>query len=110
MAKKKNHEDEIRQGLAALQESGVAVDAPTPALVPSLKTRFGKGRETDLAVIFSLGKITNPTAVDALAEIERQLTDKEIKKEIKRSLFKLAQKGLAMPQEKGGGEKIRAFV
>ena len=105
MAKKKNHEDEIRQGLAALQESGVALDAPTPALVPSLKTRFGKGRETDLAVIFSLGKIADPMAVAALAEIEQQLTDKEVKKEIKRSLFKLAQKGLAMPQEKAAEKR-----
>jgi hypothetical protein len=105
LAKKKNHEDEIRQGLAALRESGVSVDGLVPELVPALKALFGKGRETDLAVIFCLGKIADPTAIDALAEIERQLTDKEIKKEIKRSLFKLAQKGLAMPQEKAAEKK-----
>ena len=109
MAKKKNHEDEIRQGLAALRESGVLVDALVPEIIPSLKTLLGKSRETDLAVIFSLGKIADPTAIEALAEIERQSADKVIKKEIKRSLFKLAQKGLAMPQEKAEKRSVPLF-
>src|SRR6185436_6487827 len=100
LAKKKSHEDEIRSGLAALRNLGIAVDAPAPDLVPQLKTQFGRGRETDLAAIFSLGKIFDPAAVEALGEIDRQTTDKDLKKEIKRSRFKLAQKGLVAPQEK----------
>src|SRR4030095_411914 len=98
LAKNKSHEDEIKAGLAALQNFGVAVDAPAPDLVPQLKTQFGKGRETDLSPIFSLGKIFEPAAVEALGEIDRQTTDKDLKKEIKRSRFKLAQKGLVAPQ------------
>jgi hypothetical protein len=98
LAKNKSHEDEIKAGLAALRNFGVAVDAPAPDLVPQLKTQFGKGRETDLAAIFSLGKIFDPAAVEALGEIDRQTTDKDLKKEIKRSRFKLAQKGLVAPQ------------
>jgi hypothetical protein len=99
LAKKRTHEEEIRQGLAALRDSGAAVDAPAPDLVPVLKTHLGKDRETDLAVIFSLGKIADPTALEVLVEIERQSIDKEIKREVKRSLFKLGQRGLALPEE-----------
>jgi hypothetical protein len=67
--------------------------------------QLGKGRETDLAVIFSLGKIFDATAVEALGEIERQTRDKDLKKEIKRSRFKLAQKGLVAPQEETAQKK-----
>ena len=88
---------------------GVAVDAPAPALVSPLKTQLGKSRETDLAVIFSLGKIFDPAAVEALGEIDRQTTDKDLKKEIKRSRFKLAQKGLVAPQEKAADTKPAAI-
>jgi hypothetical protein len=109
LAKKKSHEDEIRSGLAALRNLGIAVDAPAPDLVPQLKTQFGKGRETDLAVIFALGKIFDPAAVEALGEIDRQTTDKDLKKEIKRSRFKLAQKGLVAPQEKAADSKPAAI-
>jgi hypothetical protein len=105
LAKKKSHEEDVRHGLAVLREAGLALDAPGPDLVPSLKAHQGKGRETDLAVIFLLGKIAVPAALDALAEIERQSADKDIKKEIKRSLFKLAQKGLAMPEESAAEKK-----
>ena len=109
MAKNKSHEDEIRSGLAALRNLGVAVDARAPDLVLQVKTQLGKGRETDLAVIFSLGKIFDPAAVEALGEIDRQTTDKDLKKEIKRSRFKLAQKGLVAPQEKVAPTKPAAI-
>ena len=109
MAKNKSHEDEIKAGLAALRNLGVAVDAPGPDLVPKLKTQLGKSREADLAVIFSLGKIFDPAAVEALGEIDRQTTAKDLKKEIKRSRFKLAQKGLVAPQEKAADTKPAAI-
>ena len=99
MAKSKSHEEEIRAGLRSLRALGITIDAPAPDLVPRLKTQIGKGRETDLAVIFSLGKIFDMTSVEALSEIDRQITGKELKKEIKRSRFKLAQKGLVAPPE-----------
>ena len=109
MAKNKSHEDEIKAGLAVLRNLGVAVDAPGPALVSPLKIQLGKSREADLAVIFSLGKIFDPAAVEALGEIDRQTTDKDLKKEIKRSRFKLAQKGLVAPQEKAADTKPAAI-
>jgi hypothetical protein len=99
LAKHKSHEEEIKLGLARLRDSGVDLDAPATDLVSRLKTQFGQARESDLAVIFSLGKIFDAAALDTLGEIERQTTDKDFKKEIKRSLFKLAQRGLVLPHE-----------
>ena len=105
MAKDKSHEDEIRAGLAALRERGVALDPAAGDLVPRLTAEFGKDRATDLAIIFSLGKIVDPAALAALQQIERRASDKDSKKEIKRALFKLAQKGLALADEKTIGNK-----
>lgn len=98
LAKSKSHEERIRRGLAILRDAQVPLDAPGPALVARLKQEFGKNRDADLAVVFFLGKISDPAALDALAEIEARTSDKEIKKEIKRALFKLRQKGLAPPE------------
>lgn len=106
LAKSKSHEEDIRRGSVALRQAGLALDAPGRDLVSRLKDEFGKGRDTDLAVIFALGKIFDATALEALGEIERRTSDKETKKEIKRALFKLAQKGFALPEQKS--EEVKA--
>ncbi len=100
MAKKKSNEEEIRRGLEQLQGLGVTVDKPSPSLVPKLSDQIGKGRETDLAVIFLLGRIVDPPSLEALNNLEKTATDKEIKKEIRRSVFKLSQKGISAPLSK----------
>lgn len=102
MAKKKHPEQDIRRGLEELQQSGIATDDLSPTIVPDLKKRLGKRREIDLAVVFALGKIVHAAAVDALTDIEKNTVEKEIRKEVRRSLFKLGQRGLALPQ--GGGQ------
>jgi hypothetical protein len=100
LAKQKSHEEEIRRGVAALRDSGVTLDAPAQDLVPRLIAEFGKGRDVDLAVIFTLGKTFEAVALDALGELDRRTSDKEAKKEIKRALFKLAQKGFTASAQK----------
>lgn len=97
---KRAHEKDIQRGLDRLRQSGFAVDDAAPTLALRLKEHFGKDRETDMAVVFALGRIADSAAVEALAAIDRESTDKLVKKEIKRSYFKLAQRGLAIPQEK----------
>ena len=99
MAKHKSYEDEIKSGLAALRQAGIDIDTSAPDRVPQLKSQFGKDRNTDLAVVFFLGRIFDPAAVEALNELDARMSDKEIKKEIKRARFKLAQKGLNVPQQ-----------
>ncbi len=99
MAKKKSHEEKIRRGLEELRRSGLSLDEASSALITRLQEFIGKGMDLDLAVVFTLGKIADPAAVNALAEIAKKSTDKEVKKEIRRSQFKLSQRGLAIPRE-----------
>lgn len=97
MTKKKSHEEQIRRGLEELRRSGVAVDDVSPALISRLREQIGRGRETDLALVFLLGRIADPAAAEALTALEKAATDKEIQREIRRSLYKLAQKGIRPP-------------
>jgi hypothetical protein len=105
VAKKKSHEEEIRRGTEHLRQSGLKFDDVSPAFVPRLEEQWGRGRETDLAIVFSLGKIADPAAAAALLRMERGAQDKDLKKEIRRSLFKLSQKGLTIPEDKRVEEK-----
>ncbi|HEV8721106.1 MAG TPA: hypothetical protein VGW77_10755 [Candidatus Binatia bacterium] len=109
MAKNKSHDEQIRKGFDRLREAGLAVDASVD-LVPRLKSHFGKEKEIDLAVAFALGRILHSTAVEALVEIDKQTSDKEIRKEIRRSFFKLGQRGLTIPHEESGENNPAAAV
>jgi hypothetical protein len=94
---KQDWADERREkGLAALGAAGIAIDAPTVASVVSLKDAIGESPEADIAVVFLLGKIAAPESVELLRRVEKNANDKDVKKEIKRALFKLAQKGLVI--------------
>jgi hypothetical protein len=100
LAKKKPHEDEIQRGLDELQKLGVSVEDVSSDAPARLVEQFGKGRETDLAVIFALGKASDVSAAEALLRLEKAAKDKDIKKEIRRSLFKLSQKKVALPEDR----------
>jgi hypothetical protein len=103
LAKSKSQEKQIRSGLEALRRAGVAVDDPSPSLVQRLRDHFGKDPQMDLAVVFTLGRIAEAAAVEALEKIENDARDKVLRKEIRRSLFKLSQKGLAVPEARTSG-------
>jgi len=109
LAKKKFHEDAIRRGIEQLRQSGLAIDDASPALIPRLREQMDKGKDTALAVVFALGKISDAAAVETLKVIERESTDKEVKREIKRSFFKLTQRGLAVPKDQPVEAKATAF-
>jgi hypothetical protein len=108
LAKKKNLDETLKRGLEELGKADVSLDGEAAAQVRALKNQFGIGRERDLAVIYSLGKIFDRAAVDALDEIDRQTSDKDYKKEIKRALFKLSQRGVVEVRESGGHQPARA--
>ena len=103
MAKNKSQEKEIRSGLEALRQDGIAVDEPSPSILRPLQDQFGKNPQTDLAIVFTLGRIAETATVETLAKMESEAHDKALKKEIRRSLFKLSQKGLAVPDAKTSG-------
>ncbi len=98
MAKKELHDERLEKGLAALLSAGMAIDAPTSASVAQLKSALGRSAEADIAAIFMLGKIATQESLNLLREFETTATDKDVKKEIKRALFKLSQKGIVVPQ------------
>jgi hypothetical protein len=110
LAKKKSADEEIRRGLEALQQAGLTFDSAGTAIVPSLEQEFGKAEHTDLAIAFVLGKVGDPAAVTTLLRIEKEARDKNLKKEIRRSLFKLSQKGVTIPEDKSGEEKPPIFT
>jgi hypothetical protein len=97
VAKAKLQEQEIKKGLETLRQAGVAVDQAAPSLVPCLQQQFGREPQINLAVVWMLGKIADQAAVDVLVQLESETRDKALKKEIRRSLFKLGQKGLHVP-------------
>lgn len=103
MAKNKSQEKEIRSGLEALRRAGIAVDEPSPSLVRRLQDQFGNDSQIDVAIVFTLGRIAEMESVEALAKMESEARDKPLKKEIRRSLFKLSQKGLTVPEKKTSG-------
>lgn len=103
LAKSKSQDKQIRSGLEALRRAGVALDDPSPSLVQHLQDHFGKDPQMDLAVVFTLGRIAEAAAVEALEKIENYAPDKALRKEIRRSLFKLSQKGLVVPEARTSG-------
>ena len=99
MANKKQTDEKIRTGLEQLRQSGISLVDFSESLVPRLKEQLEKAPATDLAVVYCLGKIPQPAAVEMLVSIEKNATNKELRKEARRSLFKLGQRGVAIPRE-----------
>lgn len=97
MSKKEFRQEAVRKGIEQLCNWGIATEDLSTTAVASLLAHFGKELETDLAIIFLLGRIPDQASLEGLTSLESKVTDKEIKKEIRRSLFKLAQKGLSAP-------------
>lgn len=95
MAKKDTHEARLDKGLAALAARGIDVDTPTTATVAPLRDVIGNSADTDLAAVYLLGRIAARESLDLIGEIDKAAVDKDVKREIKRAFFKLAQKGVA---------------
>jgi hypothetical protein len=102
VAKKDLHDLRLEQGLAALASHGVSLDTPS---VTGLKEALGRSAEGDLAAVFLLGKIAAPDVLDLLGEIEKSAVDRDVKKELKRAYFKLAQRGIARHEEAAADKK-----
>jgi len=113
LAKKNLHDERLEKGLAALASAGItpriAIDAPSAASIAQLKNTLGKSTEADIAAIFLLGKIAVQESLELIREIEKSATNKDIKKELKRALFKLTQKGIAIVDEAAVEKKPAAL-
>jgi hypothetical protein len=104
MARKDARQESLKKGLVQMLELGFDEEKVSAADVGALTGNFGKDHDTDLAVAFLLGRVADPAAVAALTTLERSARAKEIKREARRSLFKLEQRGMNIAR----GDETRA--
>jgi hypothetical protein len=90
---KPNRETQLRLGEQRLQDLGLSADAG----VGVLRAVVGQDPAADLAIAARLGAHADVAAVDALQALEATSADKLIRKEVKRSLYRLEQRGVAVP-------------
>jgi hypothetical protein len=105
MAKKDAHDAALKRGLARLHNAGVETAAVSTATIAALTRRLGEDPDSDLAIVFLLGRVADAAAAQALVEIEKSAAGKDLKREARRSLFKLEQKGVNVPREEAAAEK-----
>src|SRR5690242_6149737 len=87
---KPDREQRLRDGAARLQEWGLPADAS----IDVLRDHIGRGTASDLAIAERLGARAEQASVDVLSALESASTDKLVRKEVHRSLYRLAQRGL----------------
>ena len=90
---KPNREAQLRLGEQRLQEWGLGSDAG----VDALHAVVGRDPAADLAIAARLGAHAAVAAVDALQALDAGSADKLVRKEVKRSLYRLEQRGVAVP-------------
>lgn len=95
MAKQNARQKTIRNGLETLRSLGLETESPDATMVEPLVRRFGNEPGESLAVAYVLGRIRDAASAEALKSLEGRAGNKEVRREIRRSLFKLAQGGLA---------------
>jgi hypothetical protein len=105
MAKKEAHDAALKRGLERLQNAGLETNTVTSATMGALTSRLGEDAESDLAIAFLLGRIADTAAVETLFGIEKNAAAKEVRREARRSLFKLEQKGLTVRRQESAPEK-----
>lgn len=101
MARQDKRQKALRSGLDTLRRDGLETESPDAALVEPLLQRFGSGPDVSLAVVHVLGRIRDAASVAALRGLEERAGSKEVRREIRRSLFRLAQGGLASAESRG---------
>ncbi|MGH3056250.1 MAG: hypothetical protein ACRDL7_14855, partial [Gaiellaceae bacterium] len=90
---KPNRETQLRLGEQRLNEWKLSVDAGVDALRPVI----GRDPAADLAIAARLGAHADAASVHALQTLDAASTDKLVHKEVKRSLYRLEQRGVAIP-------------
>ncbi len=104
MAKQNTRQKLMRDGMNNLRREGLETEAPDATVVEALVQRFGADTAVSLAAANLLGRIRDAASVEALKGLEPRAGHKEVRREVRRSLFKLAQAGLvaAEPEEPQG--------
>ena len=90
---KATHDRQLALGEARLREWAVG-DA---AGVDVLRSLVGRDADVDLAIAVRLGRIAEPASVEALRAVEAATDDKLVQREVRRALYRLQQRGVAVP-------------
>ena len=90
---KPNREAQLQAGERRLQEWGLPADAG----VAALSDFAGRDTAADLAIAARLGAHPDAASVTALRALETASRDKLVRKEVRRSLYRLEQRGVAVP-------------
>lgn len=101
--KKRKHdprEERLEKGRALLAQWGVhdftlAADTPAERALGTLAPLTGRDPAADLVIAGWLGRFADPAVAAKLVEWESRTADKDLRREIRRSLFRLEQKGIA---------------
>jgi len=96
----------LRGGLEALVHRGLSLETAT---VEELERVLAAAPVTALAVAERLGAIASGESAAALARLEAGAAqDKLLRREVRRALYRLKQKGVAIPQPPAGAEAAQA--
>jgi len=79
-------------GAELLRQWGVGGDAE------SLAAAWGRDPQADAGIVEALARLESEGSAAALASLEHRATDKSLRKEIRRALFRFEQRGLAVPK------------
>jgi len=91
---KPDRQTQLRLGEHRLEEWGVPADAG----IAALRQAVGRDPAADLAIAARLGAHADAASVEALTALELASSDKLVRKEIKRSLYRLERRGMTIPQ------------
>jgi len=91
---KPDREQQLRQGEQRLKDWGLPPDAG----VEELRGSIGRDAAADLAIAARLGAHAEPASVEALSALDAASKDKLVRKEVRRSLYRLEQRGITVPR------------
>jgi len=99
VSKKEKREERLIRGDELLEQKGVDLDAPDTELLEALVPAIGAHPDSDLSIADLLGSIATQEAVARLHAWEATApADKDLLRVIRRSLFRLQQRGLIVPE------------
>ena len=101
-----SREATLRAGEQRLREWGV----PAGADVAALRAAVGRDPAADVAIAARLGTHAEPASVEALQALESGSHDKVLHKEVRRSLYRLSQRGVAVPSAEPAAPVARPVV
>jgi hypothetical protein len=90
---KRNRDEVLREGEAQLETWGVAPGADAA----SLSSWIGRETSADTAIAHRLGALVCEDSREILRGLEASAQDRIVKKEVKRALYRLQQRGISIP-------------